>query len=108
MRRLTLFNSKEVMDQRLPLNSVKLLKIGERRLCLARNKSGVFAIDDGCTHAKASLSQGYITPYGEVVCPLHNYRFDLKTGDCSQAGCPAVNTYPVEETDGKVFILIPN
>lgn len=38
-----------------------------------------YAIDDTCTHAEASLSEGMIDGT-TVECPLHGARFDLITG----------------------------
>ena len=55
----------------------------------------VFATDDICTHAYAKLSDGWLDK-GEIECPLHAGRFDVKTG---KALCPPVTedvkTYPV-------------
>jgi len=106
MKKLTIFSTPEKMEEVLPENSVKLLKVGDKRICLARTKDGIFAVDDNCTHAKASLSKGFLNQFGEVICPLHNYRFNLKTGDCSESSCPAVKTYPIQREEGGVFILI--
>jgi 3-phenylpropionate/trans-cinnamate dioxygenase ferredoxin component len=39
----------------------------------------VFAIEDACNHAGASLAEGWIEDRC-VVCPMHAYVFDLKTG----------------------------
>ena len=39
------------------------------------------AIEDGCNHAGASLSEGERTDDGACVsCPMHGYLFDLRTG----------------------------
>lgn len=39
----------------------------------------VFAIEDACNHAGASLAEGWLE--GEcVVCPMHAYVFELRTG----------------------------
>lgn len=39
----------------------------------------VFAIEDACNHAGASLAEGWLE--GKcVACPMHGYVFDLKTG----------------------------
>jgi 3-phenylpropionate/trans-cinnamate dioxygenase ferredoxin subunit len=38
-----------------------------------------FALDDTCSHEKASLSEGYIED-GVVECPLHAGKFCLKDG----------------------------
>ncbi|MEO6116682.1 MAG: non-heme iron oxygenase ferredoxin subunit [Pseudolysinimonas sp.] len=38
-----------------------------------------FALDDTCSHEKASLSEGYIED-GVIECPLHAGKFCLKDG----------------------------
>jgi nitrite reductase/ring-hydroxylating ferredoxin subunit len=38
-----------------------------------------YAIEDACNHAGASLAEGEIRG-GCVVCPMHQYLFDLRTG----------------------------
>ena len=38
-----------------------------------------FAVDDVCTHAYASLSEGALSA-GELECPLHGGCFDVRTG----------------------------
>jgi naphthalene 1,2-dioxygenase system ferredoxin subunit len=55
----------------------------------------VYATDDVCTHAYARLSDGWLDK-GEIECPLHAGRFDVRTG---KVLCPPVTddvkTYPV-------------
>jgi nitrite reductase/ring-hydroxylating ferredoxin subunit len=46
----------------------------------------VFAIDDHCSHAEVSLSEGEVSGC-EIECWLHGSRFDLRTGEPS--GPPA-------------------
>ena len=43
---------------------------------------GVYhAFDEKCPHRAAALTQGEIT--GElIVCPVHHFKFNLKTGRC--------------------------
>jgi nitrite reductase/ring-hydroxylating ferredoxin subunit len=41
------------------------------------------AIEDACNHAGASLSEGVRDDSGKcVVCPVHDYIFDLASGEC--------------------------
>lgn len=64
-----------------------------------------YALDDTCSHEYSRLSEGEILD-GEVYCPKHGSRFDLRTGEVR--GLPAtqpVNTYEVKEEDGKVWVL---
>ncbi len=54
-----------------------------------------YAIDDTCTHAAASLSEGTIEGC-EVVCPWHGATFDLQSGKASSLpAVKGVQTYPV-------------
>jgi nitrite reductase/ring-hydroxylating ferredoxin subunit len=39
----------------------------------------VFAIEDACNHAGASLAEGWLEG-ACVVCPMHAYVFELRTG----------------------------
>jgi naphthalene 1,2-dioxygenase ferredoxin component len=66
----------------------------------------VFATDDICTHAYAKLSDGWLDK-GEIECPLHAGRFDVKTG---KALCPPVTedvkTYPVRIVGDEIQVKI--
>lgn len=39
----------------------------------------VFALEDACNHAGASLAEGWVEG-GCIVCPMHGYAFELRTG----------------------------
>jgi naphthalene 1,2-dioxygenase system ferredoxin subunit len=55
----------------------------------------IFATDDICTHAYAKLSDGWMER-GEIECPLHAGRFEIKTGKATAPPCiDNVKTYPV-------------
>jgi 3-phenylpropionate/trans-cinnamate dioxygenase ferredoxin subunit len=80
----------------------------EDDIALLRDLDGsVWALNDTCTHAVASLSEGFVED-GMVECPVHASRFCLRTGEVS--GLPAtIDTVPhrVEVRDGDVY-LFPN
>jgi 3-phenylpropionate/trans-cinnamate dioxygenase ferredoxin subunit len=71
------------------------------------NVDGVFyAIDDTCTHANASLSEGDLDGCA-VECPWHISSFDLRTGKpSSMPATKAVRTHAVEVHDGWIFVLV--
>ena len=50
-----------------------------REIALYEMDGEVYATDDVCTHAYAKLSDGWMEK-GEIECPLHAGRFDIKTG----------------------------
>ncbi len=65
----------------LPEGAGRAFVINGRRIALFRLGSTVFALDDTCSHADASLSAGELdSDEGCVECPRHGARFDLATG----------------------------
>jgi len=76
------------------------------RLALFRVGAGVFALGDRCSHAEASLSEGFVSD-GIVECPSHGATFDLYTGKAlSLPATSPVPAYRVEVTDGEVFVEV--
>ena len=65
-----------------------------------------YATDDTCTHAAASLADGYIE--GDVVeCPFHSAKFCVRTGEVlSLPASELLKTYAVKVEDGSVFVDI--
>ena len=51
-----------------------------REIALVRLGDELFAIDATCTHGQASLCGGFVEPDGSIECPLHQGRFDVRTG----------------------------
>jgi len=66
----------------------------------------VFAINDICSHANVSLSEGEVEDC-TIECWLHGSRFDLRTGKPS--GLPAtspVPVYPVQIAGDEVLVSV--
>ncbi len=64
----------------LPPGSLRRVTRGDLDVLLAHTTDGIVAVDDRCPHMSAPLSLGSLE--GCVVgCPLHEGRFDLRTGD---------------------------
>ena len=70
------------------------------------NDEGAFyALDDTCTHALASLAEGWVED-GEVECPLHAARFSLRTGEAlSLPATKAARCHRVEVRDDAVWLF---
>jgi len=63
-----------------------------------------YAVDDTCSHAEASLSEGDLDVDRCVIeCPLHGSSFDLRTGD--PLSLPAVEPVRVHRVDVEDGIL---
>jgi nitrite reductase/ring-hydroxylating ferredoxin subunit len=86
---------------------VMKVQIGELKIALFNVDGSFYATEEICTHAHASLAEGYVD--GDAVeCPLHGACFSIKTGKALTA--PAtfdLATYPISVVDGDVLIGIP-
>lgn len=84
---------------------VKVEKDG-KTICVARVGDEVFAIDDTCSHADASLSEGDVTDF-KIECWLHGAEFDLRTGEALTPPAVApVKTYAVNVDGDSVTVEI--
>jgi 3-phenylpropionate/trans-cinnamate dioxygenase ferredoxin subunit len=76
-------------------NTPVKVELNGKDLCVVRQGNEVFAIDDICSHAEASLSEGDVTP-GKVECWLHGAEFDLRSGEAlTPPAIAPVTTYSV-------------
>jgi 3-phenylpropionate/trans-cinnamate dioxygenase ferredoxin subunit len=83
------------------------LTVGGARIALYRSQGEFYATDNRCTHAEALMSEGYLED-GCIECPLHQARFDIRTGAalCAPATEP-LRTYPVKREGDEIFIGAP-
>ncbi len=72
------------------------------------NADGAFhLLDDECTHAIASLSEGDLEDH-QLYCPLHGGSFDVRTGKATGLPCKhALRTFPVDVQDDGVWFVKP-
>jgi len=66
--------------------------------------SKYYATDGLCTHEKVHLADGLVM--GNIIeCPMHNGRFDYRTGEAKGAPvCVNLKTFPVKVEGGRLWI----
>ncbi|MEM9859571.1 MAG: Rieske 2Fe-2S domain-containing protein [Bacteroidota bacterium] len=104
MKWVKVFDSPETANSQFADRDTIMVLIGKRELCLVKFNNEYFAVSDLCPHQRESLSKGQITPYGEIVCPLHFYRFNLKTGTECQNRTDDLKRFQVKVDDSGLFI----
>jgi nitrite reductase/ring-hydroxylating ferredoxin subunit/uncharacterized membrane protein len=93
-------------ERELQVDQMKLLKVGDRRIVLARTAEGYVAFQDRCPHRGGSLAGGQMM-CGTVQCPWHGSQFDVTNGDL-RAG-PAeegIAVFQVRVEDGRVKVTV--
>ncbi|MCP3903843.1 MAG: non-heme iron oxygenase ferredoxin subunit [Planctomycetes bacterium] len=66
----------------VPAGSARCIKVNGKAIALCNVEGAIYATDDTCTHADASLCEGTLDGH-ELVCPLHFAAFDVRTGACT-------------------------
>jgi nitrite reductase/ring-hydroxylating ferredoxin subunit len=107
MKKFTLGNSKEEVFKLVPEKVIKKVILGETSIGIVRIGESFRCFQAFCPHRGASLIQGNINSSGEIICPLHQYRFDLKTGQVKSGYCEDLEIYPNELTENGLEITIP-
>jgi 3-phenylpropionate/trans-cinnamate dioxygenase ferredoxin subunit len=91
----------------LPTVGAVQAEVGGKKVAIVHDSAGdVHAIDDTCSHANVSLSEGDVEDTA-IECWLHGSRFDLRTG--LPTGLPAITpiaVYPVKINGGDVFVSV--
>lgn len=75
-----------------------------KKICIAKGKDGWFGFADTCPHAGAPMIDAYVTGGCQVVCPVHQLKFNLKNGRDVNGGGYVLKTYPVELRPDGVFV----
>ena len=73
---------------------------------LCRLDGALYALDARCPHEGGMLSAGPMMGKGAVLCPLHHYHFDARTGCELQGLCAPARSLEVLEVDGSAEIRL--
>ena len=91
----------------IDLEDVMRFDHGGRTFAVYRSEDDQYFATDGlCTHEKVHLADGLVYD-GIIECPMHNGRFNFRTGEAKGAPvCVNLRTYPVKTEGGAVMIDI--
>lgn len=103
---IKIFENEEALLNNIPQGQARNFLIRGNKICIAHSRDGVFAVSDRCPHNGASLSSGFCNEHSQIVCPMHRYPFDLKTGRAAAGLAYALVTYPIKTEESGVYIGI--
>jgi nitrite reductase/ring-hydroxylating ferredoxin subunit len=89
-----------------PAGAVRLVEAAGRRVAVGNAGGELFALDDTCLHRGGSLACGHLDG-AVLVCPLHWWRYDVRSG--RRLGQPGLRLrrYPLRVVDGQVRVTVP-
>ena len=85
-------------------NNIAVAHMNGKNICIAKHKERVFAFSYKCPHAGGILADGHIDALGNLVCPLHRYKYDMKNGRNTSGEGYYLKHWPVELREDGVFV----
>ena len=85
-------------------NDVAVTEVNGKKICIGKYKDQVFSFSYKCPHAGGIMADAYIDPLGNVVCPLHRYKYDLKNGRNVSGEGYYLTNWPVETREDGVYV----
>src|ERR1700759_4870709 len=84
------------------------VEIAGLKVALYRVGETFYATGNVCTHAEALLSDGLLEGC-EIECPLHNGRFDIRTGEALTSPVEIdIPTYPIRVAGDRLEVCLPD
>jgi 3-phenylpropionate/trans-cinnamate dioxygenase ferredoxin subunit len=84
-------------------NNIAVAEANGKKICIARFNNNLFAFAWKCPHAGGIMADGYIDATGNVVCPLHRYKYNLANGRNVSGEGYYLKNWPVELRNDGVY-----
>jgi 3-phenylpropionate/trans-cinnamate dioxygenase ferredoxin subunit len=85
-------------------NNLAIVEVNGKKISIAKFRDQLFAVAYKCPHAGGILADGYIDAIGNLVCPVHRYKYNLENGRNVSGEGYYLNRWPVEVREDGVFI----
>ncbi|AKH69660.1 ferredoxin subunit of nitrite reductase and ring-hydroxylating dioxygenase [Spongiibacter sp. IMCC21906] len=88
----------------------KLFKIDNHNLLLLQLDGQRYLIESRCPHRGHALSTADMEG-DQIVCPLHGYRFDLRSGALqhfTEEPCRSLRRYDIVDRDNELGVVLDN
>lgn len=92
----------------IPPGKSVLVEIEGIRIAVFNLDGEYYAIEDVCTHDGGPLVEGEIIEGGQVQCPRHGARFDIRTGEAlSMPAFEPTPSYQVQVEGEDIYVEQP-
>lgn len=96
------FNSTAELRKSLIENKTGKRQIQDKWICFLFYNEKLYAFEEMCPHQQKSLL-GAQCINGDIVCPFHQYKFNLQTG-CGHD--LSLQTYPIKKESDRYYIQL--
>jgi nitrite reductase/ring-hydroxylating ferredoxin subunit len=98
--------SESVAELRFASNDIAIANCGDKKICIAWYKDRLYAFAYTCPHASGIMADGYIDALGNIVCPVHRYKFNLQNGRNTSGEGYYLKHWAVEIREDGVYVAL--
>src|ERR1051325_7460119 len=88
------------------VNNIAEVMADAKPICIGKFKNELFAFATKCPHASGFFVEGWIDALGNVVCPVHRYKFCMKNGRNVSGEGYYLKHWPVEAREDGVYVCM--
>jgi 3-phenylpropionate/trans-cinnamate dioxygenase ferredoxin subunit len=95
-----------VLDlKELDEGKMKLVTVEGTPVLLIKQKGQIFAINNRCPHMACALSGGVLDGF-VIVCPCHDWRFNIETGEYEDEPFFQLTKYDWKIEAGRIWVKL--
>jgi len=81
------------------------VEVAGEQMLICRNGEALVAVDELCPHKAESMRFGVVFD-GSLMCPHHQYRFNLETGAANVRRCAPLRIFATRVVEGQVWVRL--
>jgi 3-phenylpropionate/trans-cinnamate dioxygenase ferredoxin subunit len=85
-------------------NNIAVVEVKGKKICVTSYREQWYGFAYKCPHASGIMADGYLDAIGNVVCPVHRYKFSLLNGRNISGEGYYLKTFPVQVSGEGIFI----
>ncbi|HJV18949.1 MAG TPA: Rieske 2Fe-2S domain-containing protein [Sediminibacterium sp.] len=75
-----------------------------KMITLAKYNDKLYAFAQKCPHASGMMADGFLDAMGNVVCPIHRYKFSMENGRNANGEGYYLKIYQVKTGDSGIYV----
>ncbi len=92
-------------EKELKDGTMKLVSVEGTPILLIKQQGQIYAVDNRCPHQGCGFSGGTLEN-GVIVCPCHDWRFNLRTGEYEEELLMKLTKYEWIIKEGKIWVKL--
>ena len=89
-----------------PDKTTRTIDYGNDGIVVIRFAGQVTAFRNSCLHQDMPIHAGFLAGDGLLLCPWHNWCYQVSNGDCITVPGAALQQYPVQIHDDQVWVKV--